>query len=40
LLSVELLFIWLPFGKLAHAFLVFASRGMTGAVLERRGAAA
>ena len=39
LLSVELLFVWLPFGKLAHAFLVFASRGVTGAALERRGAA-
>jgi hypothetical protein len=39
LLSVELLFVWLPFGKLAHAFLVFASRGVTGAALARRGAA-
>lgn len=39
LLSVELLFIWLPFGKLAHAFLVFASRGVTGAALTRKGAA-
>lgn len=39
LLSVELLFIWLPFGKLAHAFLVFASRGATGAALARKGAA-
>lgn len=39
LLSVELLFIWLPFGKLAHAFLVFASRGVTGAALARKGAA-
>ena len=39
LLSVELLFVWLPFGKLAHAFLVFASRGVTGAALERKGAA-
>ncbi|MEO8102438.1 MAG: nitrate reductase [Betaproteobacteria bacterium] len=38
LLSVELLFIWLPFGKLAHAFLVFASRGVTGAALARKGA--
>ncbi len=38
ILSVALLFIWLPFGKLAHAFLVFLSRGTTGAVLERRGA--
>lgn len=39
LLSVELLFVWLPFGKLAHAFLVFASRGVTGAALTRKGAA-
>jgi nitrate reductase gamma subunit len=39
LLSVELLFVWLPFGKLAHAFLVFASRAVTGAALERKGAA-
>ena len=39
LLSVELLFEWLPFGKLAHAFLVFASRGVTGAALARKGAA-
>ena len=38
LLSVELLLIWLPFGKLAHAFLVFISRGMTGAAFARRGA--
>jgi nitrate reductase gamma subunit len=39
LLSVELLFVWLPFGKLGHAFLVFLSRGTTGAALARRGAA-
>lgn len=39
LLSVELLFVWLPFGKLAHTFLVFASRGITGAALARKGAA-
>jgi len=39
LLSVELLFLWLPFGKLSHAFLVFASRGITGAALTRKGAA-
>ncbi len=38
LLSVELLFLWLPFGKLAHVFLVFASRGVTGAALARKGA--
>jgi hypothetical protein len=39
LFSVELLFLWLPFGKLAHAFLGFISRGITGAALARRGAA-
>jgi nitrate reductase gamma subunit len=39
LLSVELLFLWLPFGKLAHAFLVFFSRGVTGVALTRKGAA-
>jgi nitrate reductase gamma subunit len=39
LFSVELLFMWLPFGKLAHAFLVFFSRGITGAALARKGAA-
>ena len=38
ILSVALLFAWLPFGKLGHTFLVFFSRGTTGAVLERRGA--
>ena len=39
LLSVELLLLWLPFGRLGHAFLVFFSRGITGAALERKGAA-
>ena len=39
LLSVELLFVWLPFGKLGHAFLVFFSRAISGAALERKGAA-
>lgn len=38
LLSLELLLIWLPFGKLAHAFLVFVSRGLTGAAAARKGA--
>lgn len=37
LLSVEALLIWLPFGKLAHAFLVFVSRGTTGAAAAHRG---
>lgn len=39
LLSVELLFLWLPFGKLSHAVMVFFSRGVTGAALARKGAA-
>lgn len=39
ILTVELLFIWLPFGKLMHTFLVFFSRGTTGAAFERKGAA-
>ena len=39
LLSVELLLVVLPFCKLAHAFLVFAARGVTGARFARRGAA-
>lgn len=39
LLSVEALVAWLPFGKLAHAFLVFLSRGATAAAFARKGAA-
>jgi nitrate reductase gamma subunit len=39
LLSLELLLIWLPFGKLAHAALVFVSRYRTGADFARKGAA-
>jgi hypothetical protein len=39
LLSVELLLVWLPFSKLSHAFLAFASRGVTGAAFARKGAA-
>ncbi len=39
LLSLELLLIWMPFGKLSHAFLVFVSRYRTGADFRRRGAA-
>ena len=38
ILSVALLMIWLPFGKLGHSFLVFITRGTTGMVFERRGA--
>jgi nitrate reductase gamma subunit len=39
LLSVELLMIWLPFGKLMHGALVFASRGAMGFNFARKGAA-
>ena len=39
LASLELLLVWLPFGKLAHAALVFVSRWRTGADFERKGAA-
>ena len=38
ILSVALLMVWLPFGKLGHSFLVFVTRGTTGMVFERRGA--
>jgi Kef-type K+ transport system membrane component KefB len=38
LLSVELLLVWLPFGKLSHAVLAFFSRGATGAAFARKGA--
>ena len=38
ILSVALLMVWLPFGKLGHTFLVFITRGTTGMVFERRGA--
>ena len=37
ILSIAVLLTWLPFGKLFHAFLVFLSRGTTGAFLARRG---
>jgi nitrate reductase gamma subunit len=38
LLSVSLLLIWFPFGKLMHAGLVFITRSQTGAHLSHRGA--
>lgn len=37
LLSVELLMIWFPFGKLMHAILFFPSRAEIGATYGRRG---
>jgi nitrate reductase gamma subunit len=38
ILSVSLLLIWMPFGKLMHFFLVFVTRSQTGAHLSHRGA--
>jgi len=38
ILSFVVLLIWLPFGKLMHAFIVFISRARTGAYLNHRGA--
>jgi nitrate reductase gamma subunit len=38
LLSVALLLIWLPFGKLMHVVWVFVTRGQTGVQLSHRGA--
>ncbi len=38
ILSVALLLIWFPFGKLMHAFLVFLTRSETGVFYSRRGA--
>lgn len=37
LLSLELLLVWFPFGKLMHAFLFAFSRGATGIRLSHRG---
>ena len=38
ILSVALLLVWFPFGKLMHAFLFVVSRGATGARMKHRGA--
>ena len=38
ILSVAVLLVWLPFGKLMHFFLVFVTRSQTGAHLSHRGA--
>ena len=38
ILSVCLLLVWLPFGKLMHWLLVFVTRSQTGAHLAHRGA--
>jgi nitrate reductase gamma subunit len=39
ILSVDGLLLWFPFGKLMHAFYIFPSRAINGAILARRGAA-
>ena len=38
-LSVDALLLWFPFGKLMHAFYIFPSRAINGAILARKGAA-
>jgi nitrate reductase gamma subunit len=38
ILSFDVLLIWFPFGKLMHAFYIFPSRAINGAILARRGA--
>ncbi|MBI1418937.1 MAG: nitrate reductase [Limimaricola sp.] len=37
ILSIALLLVWFPFGKLMHAFLVFITRAETGMTYARRG---
>jgi nitrate reductase gamma subunit len=39
ILSAELMIIWLPFGKLMHAAMIFAGRGLMGINFSRKGAA-
>lgn len=39
ILSAELMLVWLPFGKLMHAGLIFAGRGLMGMKFSRKGAA-
>jgi nitrate reductase gamma subunit len=38
ILSVDLLLIWFPFGKLMHAFYIMPSRALNGYLLARKGA--
>jgi nitrate reductase gamma subunit len=38
ILSFDLLLLWFPFGKLMHAFYIFPSRAINGALLARKGA--
>jgi hypothetical protein len=39
ILSFDALLIWFPCGKLMHAFYIFPSRVINGALLARKGAA-
>lgn len=39
ILSFDALLVWFPFGKLMHAFYIFPSRWLNGALLSRKGAA-
>lgn len=39
IISVEVLMVWFPFGKLMHTFTMFILRGFTGLDFERKGAA-
>ncbi len=39
ILSVDLLLVWFPFGKLMHAFFIMPSRALNGYRLARKGAA-
>ncbi len=39
ILSIDLMMIWFPFGKLMHAFFIVPSRAINGYVLSRKGAA-
>lgn len=38
ILAAEMLLVWFPFGKLMHAFTIFAARGSMGMIFERKGA--
>jgi nitrate reductase gamma subunit len=38
ILSFDVLLLWFPFGKLMHAFYIFPSRAINGAILARKGA--
>ena len=38
ILSVDVLLVWFPFGKLMHAFYIFPSRAINSAILSRKGA--